>query len=221
MDTRNLSVKITAIARPRPRNSRPSDNFPLYDKHHNISHIHNSFRCYGNIPHACCDSSLNLRISFSCSFTCVEPPDGEWGVRHPNGSWSGLAGLMQRRVQYTAAFNSLTSVLFFYIQEADMVATAFTETFLRSQVMDFTSLCVFSDYKAFSYKKPSSRRANLAAFILPFDRIVWLCGVIVVCFVSCLFCWNGNRDSIFKSKLESCWFTIGAALQQGRSAWAI
>lgn len=102
-----------------------------------------------------------------------------------------------------------------------MVATAFTETFLRSQVMDFTSLCVFSDYKAFSYKKPSSRRANLAAFILPFDRIVWLCGVIVVCFVSCLFCWNGNRDPIFKSKLESCWFTIGAALQQGRSAWAI
>ncbi|ELT88935.1 hypothetical protein CAPTEDRAFT_207328, partial [Capitella teleta] len=99
--------------------------------------------------------------------------------------------------------------------EADMVATAFTETFLRSQVMDFTSLCVFSDYKAFSYKKPSFRRANLAAFILPFDRIVWLCGVIVVCFVSCLFCWNGNRDSIFKSKLESCWFTIGAALQQG------
>ncbi|ELU16476.1 hypothetical protein CAPTEDRAFT_189588 [Capitella teleta] len=105
-----------------------------------------------------------MATSMNFSFTCVEPPDGEWGVRHPNGSWSGLAGLMQRR-------------------EGDMVATAFTETFLRSQVMDFTSLCVFSDYKAFSYKKPSSRRANLAAFILPFDRIVWLCGVIVVLLV--------------------------------------
>ena len=33
-----------------------------------------------------------------CRYEITSPPDGQWGTETPNGSWTGLVGQLQQRV---------------------------------------------------------------------------------------------------------------------------
>ena len=37
-------------------------------------------------------------MNFHFSYRLVTPPDGQWGRKYENGSWSGMMGMFQRKV---------------------------------------------------------------------------------------------------------------------------
>ncbi|ELU16524.1 hypothetical protein CAPTEDRAFT_185486 [Capitella teleta] len=138
-----------------------------------------------------------LAKAMNFSYRFIEPPDGGWGIQHPNGSWTGLAGLLQRK-------------------EADIVAAAFSTTYSRSKVMDFTSLQYFREHRACIYKKPDSRYSMFGGFSMTFDRTVWLCIMSAIGIVAGAMFFNGmrSRDPPFVNASSSFWYAIGTILQQ-------
>ena len=40
----------------------------------------------------------NLQEVMNFTYTLIKPPDGQWGAIQPDGSWSGMVGLLQTGV---------------------------------------------------------------------------------------------------------------------------
>ncbi len=53
--------------------------------------------------------SIVLNLYYDFRFELVMPPDGQWGTIDDNGSWTGLVGVMHRKVcgYFTMDFKGL------------------------------------------------------------------------------------------------------------------
>ena len=90
---------------------------------------------------------LNFTYIFS------QPQDGSWGIRHENGSWSGMIGQLQRG-------------------EIDIAPAPFTITNLRSKVVDF-ALPIVEMHHRFFVKNPKDG-FNWRAYTDPLGVWVWI-----------------------------------------------
>ena len=57
--------------------------------------LSSSFVKYFSISHL-----GSFPIISGLSYYLVAPSDGEWGIKHDNGSWSGLMGLVVNEVNF-------------------------------------------------------------------------------------------------------------------------
>lgn len=115
--------------------------------------------------------------------------------------------------------------------EADLAITDLTITAQRESAVDFT-MPFMSLGISILYKKPTKEPPSLFSFMSPFSQLVWLClggaylGVSLSLFVLGRLSpaeWDNPYPCIEEpetlenqfSFANSCWFTIGALLQQG------
>ncbi|KAK4310049.1 hypothetical protein Pmani_018354 [Petrolisthes manimaculis] len=82
----------------------------------------------------------------------LEPPDGLWGAKYPNGSWFGMMGMIHRR-------------------EVDVAIGPFGVTLDRIAVADFSVPITATDH-AILYRRPQIE-PDLAGFVRPFTLPVW------------------------------------------------
>ncbi|KAK7065310.1 hypothetical protein SK128_004415 [Halocaridina rubra] len=99
---------------------------------------------------------------FSLSYELVRNRDGGWGYRHPNGSWTGMVGMIQRK-------------------EVDFALGPLGVSGKRSTVVDF-STPLFFDQQVISYSRPKLE-PDLIGFIRPFTQMMWLLLVLATIFV--------------------------------------
>ncbi|XP_071548114.1 glutamate receptor-like [Panulirus ornatus] len=94
-------------------------------------------------------------------YELVRPSDGHWGTLLPNGSWSGMIGMVQR-------------------EEVEFGLGPFTMTPERQAVCEFSE-SVHSDNQALMMVRPGLE-SDIAGFLKPFTTEVWL--LILLCTVS-------------------------------------
>ncbi|KAK8377611.1 hypothetical protein O3P69_013925 [Scylla paramamosain] len=91
-------------------------------------------------------------------YTIKRPPDGSWGVLLEDGSWTGMVGMVNRKI--------------FLRQEADMGLGPFAVTTIRATAVDYTHT-ILVDYGRIlaGSGKPE---VDPWGFLLPFTPGVWL-----------------------------------------------
>ncbi|XP_069941479.1 probable glutamate receptor isoform X3 [Cherax quadricarinatus] len=102
----------------------------------------------------CVDARILRVISSVLNFTYIirEPPDGQWGLRLDNGSYTGVIGELQK---YTADFSLNLAI-----------------TGERGEVVDYT-VGYFNDPLTFCTSKPRPLSQALA-LIRPFQPLMWM-----------------------------------------------
>ncbi|XP_068214583.1 glutamate receptor 1-like [Palaemon carinicauda] len=94
-----------------------------------------------------------LADNINFTYNLVRPSDGSWGFLFPNGTWNGMVGMLHRK-------------------EVDFGLGPFGITYLRAQVVDYTSPLVID------YGRILGRRGNTAvdpwSFALPLTYPVWI-----------------------------------------------
>ncbi|GFT69892.1 lig_chan-Glu_bd domain-containing protein [Nephila pilipes] len=99
-------------------------------------------------------------------YELVEPSEGEYGVRQPNGTWTGVIGMVQRG-------------------EADITSTCVAVTHERRESVDFSrSFLVFGH--TFTIANPGREHSNFA-YLYPFNLTTWLYILCALFFVSVIF----------------------------------
>nr|XP_045589652.1 glutamate receptor ionotropic, kainate 5-like [Procambarus clarkii] len=86
-------------------------------------------------------------------YILVRPPDGLWGAEQPDGSWSGMMGMVHR-------------------EEVEFAVGPFTITPERETVCDF-SAAVHTDDLALLVIRPGLTN-DISGFLKPFNPLVWL-----------------------------------------------
>ena len=150
----------------------------------------------------CIDILEWLALHLNFTYSLVLPADGEWGSE-VNGSWNGLVGLMERR-------------------EADMVVAPLTNTWMRQQVMDFSTYAFVIDTKTVLFRAPTTTGSLSGTLFRPFQWVVWLCiicAMVLVAFATSVFLMTSNtigRSGSTKSKsaLETLWVAGKVILRQ-------
>ncbi|XP_064099395.1 uncharacterized protein LOC135210426 [Macrobrachium nipponense] len=94
--------------------------------------------------------TLAMKINFT--YNLVRPPDGSWGMRRPDGSWTGMVGMVYRK-------------------EVDMALGPFGITYLRSQFIDYTK-SMFVDYVRVLAKRGETE-VDPWGFVMPLAPTVW------------------------------------------------
>ncbi|XP_068214585.1 glutamate receptor 1-like isoform X2 [Palaemon carinicauda] len=93
---------------------------------------------------------LALNVNFT--YNLLQPSDGSWGFLFPNGTWNGMVGMLLRK-------------------DVDFALGPFGITYLRAQVIDYTSPLVVD------YGRILGRRGDTAvdpwSFALPLTYTVW------------------------------------------------
>ncbi|XP_047482455.1 probable glutamate receptor [Penaeus chinensis] len=99
-----------------------------------------------------------LATSMNFTYTYVRPPDGAWGAKQPDGSFSGMVGMLSRK-------------------EADIGLGPFGVSASRAEVVDYTSFIVI-DYARIIGGRGRAE-VDPWGFLLPLAPEVWL-GVAVM-----------------------------------------
>ena len=92
------------------------------------------------------------------TYTVIKPPDGEYGVIQPDGTWSGMVKLLAN-------------------QDIDIATTTFAVTQERSTVITFASP-IFDTYYSLFIKNPAEI-FNIMAYIEPMHWLTWV-GMLVL-----------------------------------------
>nr|XP_045588543.1 probable glutamate receptor [Procambarus clarkii] len=87
------------------------------------------------------------------SYELIRPSDRVWGGPQPNGSWTGMLGMLQR-------------------QEVELAIGPFGVTDLRETVCDF-SVPVYSENNAILMVRPTLHN-DIAGFLKPFVTEIWV-----------------------------------------------
>ncbi|XP_042859205.1 probable glutamate receptor [Penaeus japonicus] len=95
----------------------------------------------------------NQVLNSVCSWYPVRPADGTFGSKMPNGSWSGVIGLVNRG-------------------EADMGYGPLLMSLQRSEGVDFGDSLMFFNFKVMSGR--GSPEMNPWGFLYPLTPVVWL-----------------------------------------------
>ncbi|KAK2579344.1 hypothetical protein KPH14_008295 [Odynerus spinipes] len=100
-------------------------------------------------------NNLHGRRSYVChhSHRLTYLESESWGVNLPNGSWTGVIGMLVRN-------------------EADIAATGLMMTSDRLDAIAFTSAVYATKYRAF-IKRPASTSIKWQAYTAPFDAYIW------------------------------------------------
>ncbi|XP_071526298.1 glutamate receptor U1-like [Panulirus ornatus] len=94
---------------------------------------------------------LTQKLNFT--YTLVEPDDRAWGTKLPNGSWTGMLGLVSR-------------------QEVDIALGPFGHTESRTEVADFTRSFFFDDRSILARK--GVPEIDPWSFVFSLAPMVWL-----------------------------------------------
>ena len=92
------------------------------------------------------------------TYTVIKPPDGQYGGIQPDGTWSGMVGLLANH-------------------EIDIATTRFSVTHQRSTVITFADAIQF-EFSSMFIKNPSENY-NILAYIEPMHWLVWV-GIFVL-----------------------------------------
>ncbi|GIY83611.1 lig_chan-Glu_bd domain-containing protein [Caerostris darwini] len=103
--------------------------------------------------------------ALNVDYEIVIPADGEWGLKKPDGNWTGLIGMMTRR-------------------EADMTHGSVVITKQRTEVVDFSRPCTVYG-ETFVIENPGIMISNYA-YLYPFDFTTWICSFCVFIIMSVL-----------------------------------
>ncbi|XP_042857756.1 probable glutamate receptor [Penaeus japonicus] len=141
---------------------------------------------------------LNL-VSRSINFTykLVRPSDGSWGARQPDGSWSGMVGVVQRK-------------------EADLGLGPFALTHSRSQVIEYSHTFFFENVVILASRgKPQH---NPWSFLMPLAPAVWAGLLVAMTCTWAAMLILGGRDSLsgrLNKPLDILFLHARTLLQQG------
>nr|AGJ51191.1 olfactory ionotropic receptor IR4 [Panulirus argus] len=93
-----------------------------------------------------------LANSFNFTYTFVRPPDGKWGTKEADGSWTGMVGMVGRK-------------------ESDMGVGPFSLTAVRAEMVDYMGLVVDDALKIIGgLGRPE---VDPWGFLLPLGPLVW------------------------------------------------
>ncbi|XP_042233414.1 probable glutamate receptor [Homarus americanus] len=94
-----------------------------------------------------------LSKALNFSYTYVRPPDGSWGFKHADGSWSGMVGMVMR-------------------EKADIGVGPFGVSATRAEVVDFTGPILIDYYKILGGR--GLPEVDPWGFLLPLAPLVWV-----------------------------------------------
>ncbi|XP_069190898.1 uncharacterized protein [Procambarus clarkii] len=86
------------------------------------------------------------------SYIYLRPPDGSWGIKREDGSWSGMVGMVIR-------------------QEVDVAVGPFALSGIRSEVVDFTEPFLTDYYRILGAR--GRPEVNPWGFLFPLEPLVW------------------------------------------------
>ena len=92
------------------------------------------------------------------TYTVIKPPDGQYGGIQPDGTWSGMVGLLANH-------------------DIDIATTRCSVTHQRSTVITFADAIQF-EFSSLFIKNPSENY-NILAYIEPMHWLVWV-GIFVL-----------------------------------------
>ncbi|XP_067946370.1 glutamate receptor ionotropic, kainate 2-like [Watersipora subatra] len=158
------------------------------------------------------DMMDEIAKGLNITYTTILVPDGSSGRELPNGTWTGMIGMLMTN-------------------KADLALGDLTINFERSKVIDFTKPFMSMGISIL-FKRPEPDPPKLFSFLEPLDNNIWACMIGSYAFVSVfLFCtarfspyeWknphpcNPESDIVENdfTLLNSFWFTIGSLMQQG------
>ncbi|XP_064487471.1 glutamate receptor-like [Ornithodoros turicata] len=132
-------------------------------------------------------------------YSVTSPEDLQWGMALPNGSWTGMVGMLFRN-------------------SADLALGPIAMTYDRSQVSRFTAQ-VTTDYLTILTGFPEVVEANIFGTIMAFEWKVWL-GLLIsilVCvatnlYVDCVMDPAYAKADLAKLRLEQHWWTYFSAM---------
>ena len=101
---------------------------------------------------------ISLQEIMNFTYTVIKPPDGQYGGIQPDGTWSGMVGLLVNH-------------------DIDIATTRFSVTHQRSTVITFADAIQF-EFSSLFIKNPSENY-NILAYIEPLHWLVWV-GIFVL-----------------------------------------
>nr|XP_045600082.1 probable glutamate receptor [Procambarus clarkii] len=93
-----------------------------------------------------------LASALNFSFTYARPPDGSWGFKHEDGSWTGMVGMVERR-------------------EADIGVGPFGVSATRAEAVDFTGPILIDYWRILGGR--GRPEVDPWSFALPLEPSVW------------------------------------------------
>ena len=92
------------------------------------------------------------------TYSVIKPPDGQYGAIQPDGTWSGMVGLLANH-------------------DIDIATTRFSVTQQRSTVITFANAIQF-EFSSMFIKNPAENY-NIMAYIEPMQWLAWV-GIFVL-----------------------------------------
>ena len=96
---------------------------------------------------------ISLQEIMNFTYTVIKPPDGQYGGIQPDGTWSGMVGLLANH-------------------DIDIATTRFSVTQQRSTVITFANAIQF-EFSSMFIKNPAENY-NILAYIEPMHWLVWV-----------------------------------------------
>ncbi|VDI36281.1 Hypothetical predicted protein [Mytilus galloprovincialis] len=155
----------------------------------------------GNFTGLCFDILNEIARRLNFTYSVIIPPDGAFGAELPNGTWTGMVGMIQS-------------------EQADLVVSSLTINSDREKVIDFTYPFLF-DHVTVVYAKPGERKWR--TLIKPFETSVLVMIGVSLIAMSFIYClqekWNPIYYTVSRrqspSMYYSFWYMYGALLSQG------
>ncbi|XP_069182975.1 glutamate receptor ionotropic, delta-2-like [Procambarus clarkii] len=131
-----------------------------------------------------------MATSLNFTYTFVRPPDGSWGTMRPDGSWSGMVGLVKE-------------------EKADIGLGPFGMSAMRAEVVDYTRIILIDYLRILAGR--GRPEVDPWGFLLPLAPLVWAAMLTVLMLLLALVfllykCYTleadatrrGSRDFFFK-----------------------
>ncbi|XP_054721270.1 glutamate receptor ionotropic, kainate glr-3-like [Uloborus diversus] len=106
-----------------------------------------------------------VREKLGFRYQILKPQDGEWGRQLPNGSWTGLVGMLNRK-------------------EADIAAGCITITYQRHKACGFS--IPYDIQKSVIISRVPGLKSKTYAVLTPFTAEVWVLFIILLLIFLCL-----------------------------------
>ncbi|KAL1485908.1 hypothetical protein MTO96_031660, partial [Rhipicephalus appendiculatus] len=102
-------------------------------------------------------------------YKATVPVDWHVGLALPNGTWTGMVGLVQRREEF-AKLVSLSNEIE-YVAEVEMTIMPLIQTYRRYAVGEYSPAIIYVPFGILSASDVST--SNVFGYILTFDWKVW------------------------------------------------
>ncbi|XP_045604507.2 probable glutamate receptor, partial [Procambarus clarkii] len=93
-----------------------------------------------------------LATALNFSYIYMRPPDGSWGIKREDGTWSGMVGMVSR-------------------QEVDIAVGPFGISGIRAEVVDFTEPIIIDYWKMLGGR--GRPEVDPWGFLYPLEPLVW------------------------------------------------